>query len=81
MKLRFAFSALVFLVAMTMAAGAFAQGTFTDRAAGTEPRGRSQRPRGTGWGHHAVPDQRRTLPAVQMRAALMEIDVRRSDRE
>ena len=39
MKLRFASSALVFLVAMTMATGAFAQGIFT-LSAGSEARGR-----------------------------------------
>jgi hypothetical protein len=40
MRLRFATSALVFLVAMTMATGAFAQGIFT-LSAGSESRGRS----------------------------------------
>jgi hypothetical protein len=40
MKFRFATSALVFLVAMTMATGAFAQGIFT-LSAGSESRGRS----------------------------------------
>ena len=40
MKSRFAFSALVFLVAMTMATGAFAQGIFT-LSAGSSARGRS----------------------------------------
>jgi hypothetical protein len=40
MRLRFATSALVFLVAMTMATGAFAQGIFT-LSAGTEQRGRN----------------------------------------
>ena len=39
MKLRFASSSLAFLVAMTMATGAFAQGTFRI-GSGTEPRGR-----------------------------------------
>ena len=39
MRLRFATSALVFLVAMTMATGAFAQGIFT-LSAGSESRGR-----------------------------------------
>ena len=39
MKSRFAFSALVFLVAMTMATGAFAQGVFTV-SSGNQPRGR-----------------------------------------
>ena len=40
MRLRFATSALVFLVAMTMATGAFAQGIFT-LSAGSEARGRA----------------------------------------
>ena len=40
MKFRFATSALVFLVAMTMATGAFAQGIFTV-SPGSEGRGRA----------------------------------------
>ena len=39
MKARFAFSAMVLLVAMTMATGAFAQTVFT-LSSGIEPRGR-----------------------------------------
>ena len=41
MKARFAFSALVFLVAMTMATGAFAQQGIFTLSAGSEARGRS----------------------------------------
>ena len=40
MRLRFATSALVFLVAMTMATGAFAQSALFTVGSGTEPRGR-----------------------------------------
>ena len=39
MKIKFAFPAMVFLVAMTMATGAFAQTVFT-LSSGIEPRGR-----------------------------------------
>ena len=47
MKLRFAPSALVFLVVMTMATGAFAQGIFTVSA------GRAERGRSNGYAEEA----------------------------
>ena len=62
MKTRFVFSAFCMLVAMTMATGAFAQGTF--QVSSRRHAGPDERPHGGGRRYHAGAHKRRGIAMV-----------------